>query len=111
MKTRQLDLFHDYKPPPGFLDIATPGTVVETNYNSGPYIVVSVKPWLVTFNMALVLEDDFLAKPTVRSLKGEYMLNGYRAVGGRLVCRERHSEAFVRRFNPEAAALLARMAA
>lgn len=111
MKTRQLDLFHDYTPPPGFLDIVKPGTVLETNYNSGPYIVVSVKPWSDRFNMSLALEADFLATPTVRSLKGEYMLNGYRAVGGRLLCLERQTEAFVRRFNPDAAALLARMAA
>lgn len=61
------------------MNIPTKGAIIKTNYKTGPYIVVSVSHHDKGYSFRCYAIDDPLGR------KGEYYLNNYRIIDGRLL--------------------------
>lgn len=91
-------------------DLVRPGTVVRADDDTRRFIVVWLRHFEDGYNFGMVSEADFLARPTIRSLKSEYYFAYIIAVGGRLVyafdVEGDEREKFICGFNADAAELL-----
>jgi hypothetical protein len=101
-------------------DLVAPGSVIITNYDTGPYIVTCVigpfeyrpddgdgEPYQ-HYSLQMVHSAKFIEKPTRATLKGDSYINEVVAVDGRLLklFEANTDEVTVKRFNPDAAELM-----
>lgn len=119
---------------PTVADLVTPGTVVTTSYETGPYIVLRVSGphWYAPdrgpherglsaeeaavatdrvfphYSLVMVGEHDFIEKPSKKTLKETSYLNEVVAIDGRLLklFEANADETFIKGFNADAALIL-----
>ena len=101
-------------------DFVAPGSVIRTNYDTGPYIVTKVSgPYEYRpddgdghayehYSLTMVHSSKFRERPAKATLKGDSYINELVAVDGRLLklFEANTDEVTVERFNPDAAELM-----